>query len=77
MFVVRIWKKIILCIVLQNLCTHRRVGLCPLYDVQTYTNTKHFGQWQYFYVQVNCHCTNKFSVMILFLHRHNNNKTIK
>jgi hypothetical protein len=40
MFVFRIWKKIILCLVLQNPHTHRCGGQCPLYDLHTHRQTQ-------------------------------------
>ena len=38
-FMFRIWKKIILCLVLQNPHNHRCVGQCPLFDVHIHRQT--------------------------------------
>jgi hypothetical protein len=46
-----------------QMCYH-----CLMYT-HMYTNTKYFGQWQYFCVQLKCHCTSKFSIIIFCLHR--------
>ena len=47
--------------------------MSTVWFTHTQTKTKYFGQWQCFCVQLHCHCTNKFSIMLLCLQRHNNN----